>query len=1117
MAFDGSFSATLSPSGSDTFSSHLLSSSISSLVPSTNPRVAPSQISKTYRQASQLFLTRRLPEALSTLLPLITPSTEGNEVDGSKEPAPVIRASRATRIKVWSLYLTILNAILELDSEEGKDAFGTQEWRTLCQKVRNGDVWEEVVQFGYHGVEGDVDSDVVINLATLLLSHARSQVVNQKRLENYLAASSTPNLDISRQLEAARSYRPSSRSGRSASKGAASGADTPRDLNARVKILELYTLHVLLRNNEWDYAREFISVSSVLDEERREAFLQALQSLQEEQQAQQQREREEQQRQEDNLRKDIEDARRLRAENEAREHRRLEEERVKREASEVDYGIEQSQHPSTPRKARSTSNGSALSKATPSSSASKAKKATAAPSLGTRAAMVIANLRIVIEQLGSSLRMNPMLLMRLMAFIVGIIVVFGRRDLRERMKRILGTGWNKVKQTAGMGVKAKERGLEKLTSIYNLGAPITILLEARALKAVESVRYPFATAHHALVLVVAEAALVTDADERRGAHMAGPESESIVDQGHDPTIANAHQKRKASSPIATKDTSPSSPKRTRLESNRTDERHEPRPRSTKEAGLDRREMARQEEKKRGRRLLGGLMNTLSQASAGPQHRKRQDIERRQQAKSTQQRAEEDRLRMQKLSKLEAARKVEQLKFDEQVMKTRHADMLAKARYLQTKAAPRIFYLPWELTRRQEETIRDQIYEAEKIIDKEISGFQERKSQRLKDLGVAEKPSLNNKEETVGKLNNESPTDKSQPVSTNRPPSRATNKVGPEKESDRVDDVMIEEDEDTFAEVGGFKYHYMLAKPTEKPMATVFLIHGWPDLGMGWRYQVPYLLSLNLQVVVPDMLGYGQTDAPDSYEEYRMKKMTAHMVEIVKSVTDQPIILGGHDWGALFVWRLAQYYPELIRCVFSVCVPYLPPSSVRLALPDLVAKMPNFTYQLQLAGGGAEEIVAKSPERIRGFINGIFGGTTPEGKPVFSINVGVLEENIDSIGQSPLMSKEMTDYYVQEFSRHGIHGPCNWYRTRELNGDDEEVMAKDSFKYPMPAMLLMADQDAALPAWMAIGQEQYFAAGLKLETLEGCSHWAMIQKPAEVNKHIGDFIKSVLGDEIKAAL
>ncbi|KAI0024689.1 hypothetical protein F4780DRAFT_724614 [Xylariomycetidae sp. FL0641] len=455
MAFDSSaYSATLSPTASDSFGSHLLSNSISSLSSSRSSRQSPSAISKAYRQASQLFLTRRLPEALSTVLPLITPSTDGTDANGLTEPAPIVRASKSTRIKVWSLYLTVLNAILELDPEEGKEAFGTQEWRTLCNKVRDGDVWEEVVQFGYHGIEGDVDSDVVINLATLLLAHARSQQLNQKRLENYLAAANTPNLDISQRLEATRSTQSphvSSKRRRSLSKGAPSGADTPRDLNARVKILELYTLHVLLRNNEWEYAREFISVSSVLDEERKDAFLQALQSLQEEQQAAERREYEERQKQEDQLRRDIEDARRLRAENEARERKRLEEERARREASEVDYGVERSPSSAASSKARHNRNSSAISR--PSRPSPSKAKTPAAPGFGARAIMILTNLRNLVEQMGVNVKANPMLLMRFLAFIISIIVMFSRRDIRERIQRIVGTGWNKVKSTAGMGVK----------------------------------------------------------------------------------------------------------------------------------------------------------------------------------------------------------------------------------------------------------------------------------------------------------------------------------------------------------------------------------------------------------------------------------------------------------------------------------------------------------------------------------------------------------------------------------------------------------------------------------------------------------------------------------------
>ncbi|TDZ29394.1 hypothetical protein C8035_v011335 [Colletotrichum spinosum] len=329
-SLNGSYTATLSPTlaSSETasaFPPHMLSSSISSLSSSTSSRHT-SQISKTYRQASTLFLTRRLPEALSTIQPLITPPP-GQSNGAPTEPAPVAKASRSTRIKVWSLYLTTLNAIVELEPDEGKDAFGSQEWRSLCSKVREGQVWDEVVRNGYHGVESDVDSDVVINLATLLLAHARTQELNQKKLESYLAASTSPNLDLSKSFSD--SPPPSPRQNhryRSPAKGA-SGADTPRDLNARVKILELYTLHVLLRNNEWDYAREFISVSSVLDDERREAFLQALQSLQEEQQEAERRETEERRQQDEQLRRDIEEAKKLRAENEERERRRLEEER----------------------------------------------------------------------------------------------------------------------------------------------------------------------------------------------------------------------------------------------------------------------------------------------------------------------------------------------------------------------------------------------------------------------------------------------------------------------------------------------------------------------------------------------------------------------------------------------------------------------------------------------------------------------------------------------------------------------------------------------------------------------------------------------------------------------
>ncbi|KAF5629092.1 peroxin 26 [Fusarium tjaetaba] len=749
-------SSSTGPSG---LPNSLLSTSISSLASSTSSR-HPSQISKTYRQASTLFLTRRLPEALTTLLPLITPP---EHVDDG-EPAPVARASRTTRIKVWSLYLTILNGIVELEPEEGKDAFGNQEWRALCTKVREGEIWDEVVTNGYHGVEGDVDSDVVINLATILLAHARDQKLNQHKLEAYLAASNTPNLDVAGRLAESTSS-PMSNRYRSPAKGA-SGANTPRDLNARVKILELYTLHVLLRNNEWDYAREFISVSSVLDEERREAFLQALQSLHDEQQEQERLENEERQRQENELKREIEEAKKLRAENEEKERKRIEEERMKREGSEVDYGIDDtaSHAGSTrPRKARAPSSSSSrqsrprgTNQAGPKANG---KAVSQAPTLTSRASMVITQLRTIIEHLGSSLNSNPMFLFKFLAFVMGLILMLSNTNIRERVKRMIAVFWSKVKGTAGMGVK-----------VYNLRASVAILFKACTFETVERVRDAFTTAHNALILIVAETTFVTDAHERRGpnvgvanwafaialvtettdgdtglfaAHnkIAARQLRALDDtkadhEQHNDTLSEYAPKKDSMKRKASINAGELSPKRTKHDEYFREAPSEPRKRNSStnrhnsygdspDIDIDRRKNATQEEKRRGKRLFGGLLSTLSQTSGSVQQKRRLEIERRQQDRLQKQNIEEDRLREEKRLRLTEIRRGQQLTFDEEVMHSKHAKMLAMAPYLRTKSRPHI------LTAEQEDTIDDQIRQTKVTIEHEVGSLNARKGRQAK--------------------------------------------------------------------------------------------------------------------------------------------------------------------------------------------------------------------------------------------------------------------------------------------------------------------------------------------------------------------------------------------------
>jgi soluble epoxide hydrolase / lipid-phosphate phosphatase len=287
---------------------------------------------------------------------------------------------------------------------------------------------------------------------------------------------------------------------------------------------------------------------------------------------------------------------------------------------------------------------------------------------------------------------------------------------------------------------------------------------------------------------------------------------------------------------------------------------------------------------------------------------------------------------------------------------------------------------------------------------------------------------------------------------------------------------------------GKTYHYMLAKPQGEYKGTILLIHGWPDLGLSWRYQVPLLAALGLQVVVPDMLGYGGTDAPDEIEPYSLKQVSSDMAELAAQVAPgEQIILGGHDWGGMLVWRMTQWFPDLIRAVFSVCTPFVPTSPVLIDVDQIGNYLPNFAYQKQLAGPELPERLTTEP-KIRQFLTGMYGGRGPNKEPAFSVSSGVLWENLDLLGPSPLFSKEEMDYYVEQYTKKGLRGPTNWYRTRPVNFEEEKELLANPKKIAQPSLHIAAKADAALPPAMAEGMEKHFE-DLTKKTVDG-SHWCL---------------------------
>ncbi|MBE3048635.1 alpha/beta hydrolase [Candidatus Bathyarchaeota archaeon] len=327
-------------------------------------------------------------------------------------------------------------------------------------------------------------------------------------------------------------------------------------------------------------------------------------------------------------------------------------------------------------------------------------------------------------------------------------------------------------------------------------------------------------------------------------------------------------------------------------------------------------------------------------------------------------------------------------------------------------------------------------------------------------------------------------------------------------------------------VRGQTYSYLLFNPSgpAPPIDTIFLFHGFPDNGLTWRYQVPALLALNLRVVVPDNLGFGHTDSPHEVERYSMKNLSADMVGLAASIVgdDVPFILGGHDWGAGLVWRVALWYPQLVKAVFGVCVPYAPPRENGKSWEELVLAggLPNFRYQLQLIGPDVEREI-QGKEKIRQFLSATYGGRTAEGKAGFTTEHGALLDVLPDIGPPPavMISEEELGYYVDEFARHGMRGPLNWYRTGRINIDDEAELVergRDSLRLKMPVLFVAASRDVAVPPAMSASMDKWVENLTRAEV--DTSHWAMWEKPEEFNGHVKAWLeKSVLGGGGKASL
>ena len=192
-------------------------------------------------------------------------------------------------------------------------------------------------------------------------------------------------------------------------------------------------------------------------------------------------------------------------------------------------------------------------------------------------------------------------------------------------------------------------------------------------------------------------------------------------------------------------------------------------------------------------------------------------------------------------------------------------------------------------------------------------------------------------------------------------------------------------------------------------------------------------------------------------------------------------------------------------LFSVCTPYNVPSKTHYSLELIVKnKLPNFAYQLQLAGPDVEETI-QGKDKIRQFLNAAYGGTGPNGEQGFNVYEGIVFENLPKLNRTPLMSAEELEDYTVEFARHGLHGPLNWYRCRELNFADELSLTTTTLN--LPVLFFQPMHDVAIVPKSSIGMERNVPNMTRVQLDAG--HWALTQRSKEINTKLQEWFREVV--------
>lgn len=323
-----------------------------------------------------------------------------------------------------------------------------------------------------------------------------------------------------------------------------------------------------------------------------------------------------------------------------------------------------------------------------------------------------------------------------------------------------------------------------------------------------------------------------------------------------------------------------------------------------------------------------------------------------------------------------------------------------------------------------------------------------------------------------------------------------------------------------AEREGHRTFYLACGAEDAPL--IVFVHGWPELSLSWRHQLPCFASLGFRAVAPDMRGYGRSSVYPRHEDYAIERSVEDMLALLGALGRERAIWVGHDWGSPVVWSMASHHPERCLGVANLCVPYLAQGFTIDALMPLVdralypeAQYPAGQWEYQLFyQENFEKARAAFEANPRNTVKALFraGSPTGQGKPARTAETRRDGGWFGGAGAAPdvpidrtVVTEADVDIYAAALARNGFFGPDSWYMNQGPNAA-YAARAKNGGRLRLPVLFLHGAYDyvcATIGTCLADPMRRDCERLSEVTVASG--HWMAQEKPVAVNAAIARWL------------